>query len=59
MKSVIWLSVIVNVLLTILKAVGGWASSSPALITDEGNSFSDLVSDVATLGVDARSQAQK
>ena len=55
----IWLSVIVNVLLTILKAVGGWASSSPALITDEGNSFSDLISDVATLGVDARSQAQK
>ena len=49
MKSVIWLGATVNVLLTILKAVVGWASNSPALIADAGHSFSDLLSDGVTL----------
>ena len=49
MKSVTWLGATVNVLLTILKAVVSWASSSPALIADAGHSFSDLLSNVVTL----------
>ena len=49
MKAVTWLGAIVNVLLTILKAAVGWASSSPALIADAGHSFSDLLSDGVTL----------
>ena len=44
MQSVTWLGATVNVLLTIIKAVVGWASSSPALIADTGHSFSDLLS---------------
>ncbi len=49
MKAVTWLGALVNVLLTILKAVVGWASGSPALIADAGHSFSDLLSDGVTL----------
>ena len=51
MKSVTWLGATVNVLLTILKAVVGWASNSTALIADAGHSFSDLLSNVVTLWV--------
>ena len=49
MKSMTWLGTIVNVLLTILKAVLGRASSSPAMVADAGHSFSDLLTNVVTL----------
>ena len=49
MKAKTCLGAFVNVLLTILKAVVGWAIGSTALIAVAGHSFSDLLSDGVTL----------
>ena len=51
MKAKTWLGTLVNVLLTILKAVVGQARGSPALIADAGHSFSDLLTNIVTLWV--------
>lgn len=44
-----WIGIIVNIILTILKAVGGLLSGSRALIADAAHSASDIVSSVVIL----------
>lgn len=44
-----WIGIIVNVILTILKAVGGLLSGSRALVADAAHSASDIVSSVVIL----------
>src|SRR5699024_5027607 len=44
-----WIGIIVNIILTIIKAVGGWLSGSRALIADAAHSASDIASSVVIL----------
>lgn len=44
-----WVGIIVNIILTILKAIGGILSGSRALIADAAHSASDIVSSVVIL----------
>src|SRR5699024_537638 len=44
-----WVGIIVNIVLTILKAVGGLLSGSRALVADAAHSASDVVSSVVIL----------
>lgn len=44
-----WIGIIVNIILTILKAVGGFISGSRALLADALHSASDIVSSVVIL----------
>lgn len=44
-----WIGIIVNIVLTILKAVGGLLSGSRALVADAAHSASDVVSSVVIL----------
>src|SRR5690606_5532016 len=44
-----WLGIIVNVVLTILKAVGGYLSGSRALLADAAHSASDIIGSIVIL----------
>src|SRR5699024_11046425 len=44
-----WVGIFVNILLTVLKAIGGWLSGSRALVADAAHSASDIVSSVVIL----------
>src|SRR5690625_4951404 len=44
-----WIGIIINVLLTIIKTIGGFLSGSRALLADALHSASDIVSSVVIL----------
>lgn len=48
-RSVTWLGLVINVLLALVKILGGWVFGSQAILADGLHSLSDLVSDVAVL----------
>ena len=48
-KRVTWLGIIVNLLLSVLKFIGGILGSSQAVIADAVHSLSDITTDLAVL----------
>ena len=55
--QVTWLGLGVNLLLAVLKAIGGIVANSAAMISDAGHSLSDLLSDIVTLWAITSSRA--